>query len=332
MSLADQVDILSVLADESRVRLCALLHERELSVSDLVRITGLSQSRVSSHLGRLRDAAFVRDRRAGQHTMYALAKDTMPKTASLVLRDLFEAADATLRRDKKALERWTLERRGALPANFAGETERHYSPGRTWPALAMGLAALLELGDVLDLGSGDGSVAALLAPRVRKLVCVDHDPTMVEAAAQRLQGHAHVETRRADAARLPFAKASFDAALLFHSLTYMADPAKALAECRRVLRRRGRVVVLSLAAHEHADVTAPYGERHPGFAPARLGKLFRLAGFASPTVETVWREQRAPHFQVLLAVARVDALADTPSTPRRTVSSPSLERSSSAPR
>ena len=44
MDLAQYVNALNLLGDESRLRLCALLRERQLSVSDLVRVTGLSQS------------------------------------------------------------------------------------------------------------------------------------------------------------------------------------------------------------------------------------------------------------------------------------------------
>ena len=62
MTLAHCVETLTLLGDESRLRLCALLRERELCVSELVRLTGISQSRVSTHLGRLREAGFVRDR------------------------------------------------------------------------------------------------------------------------------------------------------------------------------------------------------------------------------------------------------------------------------
>ena len=63
MVLTHFVETLNLLGDESRIRLCALLRERELCVTDLVRVTGISQSRVSTHLGRLREAGFVRDRR-----------------------------------------------------------------------------------------------------------------------------------------------------------------------------------------------------------------------------------------------------------------------------
>jgi hypothetical protein len=47
MNLSQTVGTLNLLGDESRVRLCALLRAQELSVSELVRVTGLAQSRVS---------------------------------------------------------------------------------------------------------------------------------------------------------------------------------------------------------------------------------------------------------------------------------------------
>ena len=55
MDLPQYVGTLNLLGDESRIRLCALLRERELSVGDLVRVTGMSQSRVSTHLARLKE-------------------------------------------------------------------------------------------------------------------------------------------------------------------------------------------------------------------------------------------------------------------------------------
>jgi len=164
MSLAQYVGTLNLLGDESRIRLCALLRERELSVTDLVRVTGISQSRVSTHLARLREGGFVRDRRDGQHSFYLLAVNTLPVTAKAVLDEATSSADPTLEADQRRLLELEAEQRGKLPEAFAGEMHRHYSPGRTWESLVIGMAALLRLGDVLDVGSGDGAAAAYLAP------------------------------------------------------------------------------------------------------------------------------------------------------------------------
>jgi ArsR family transcriptional regulator len=296
------VETLNLLGDESRIRLCALLRERELCVTDLVRVTGISQSRVSTHLGRLREAGFVRDRRQGQQSFYGLSLDSLPETARAVLEQAVRSADPTLDGDQRRLAELDAERRGDAPV-FADDIERYYSPGRTWQSLSVGLAALLDLGDVLDVGSGDGSAAGSLAPYCRSLTCIDKSARMIEAARERLHKLPHVTARVADVHDLPFAPASFDAVLMFHTLTYAEEPARALLECARVLRPRGRLVLLCLDEHRQHEVTAPYGERHAGFSPAMVRELLGRTGLCVRTAEIACRESRKPHLQVVLAIA-----------------------------
>jgi ArsR family transcriptional regulator len=280
MDLSRCVETLNLLGDENRIRLCALLGTRELRVTDLVRVTGISQSGVSTHLGRLREAGFVRDRREGPQSFYALALDNLPSTAKAILHDATSSADPTLERDQKRLGELDAERRGGLPEAFVGEMERHYSPGRTWQSLAMGFSALLRLGDVLDVGSGDGAAVASVVPHCRTLTCVDIGARMVEAASERFAKHAE-------------------------------RPARALEECARVLRPGGRLVLLCLDQHKQRDITAQYGERHPGFSPREVRKLLSRAGLEIASSDVVCREAKKPHFQVILAIA--DKLRSTPS-------------------
>src|SRR5688572_8992159 len=63
---------LRALADPTRLRLMALLEEEELSVNELQEITGLGQSRISTHLGQLQDAGLIQSRREGKRTFYKL--------------------------------------------------------------------------------------------------------------------------------------------------------------------------------------------------------------------------------------------------------------------
>jgi len=303
MNLPHTIETLNVLGDESRLRLCALLRERELCVTDLVRVTGISQSRVSTHLGRLREAGFVRDRRQGAQSFYALAADALPGTARIVLDEANASTDPTLTGDRRRLHELDHERRQGLPETLTDERERDYSPGRTWQSLAVGMAALLKLGDVLDVGSGDGAAANVLAPRCRSLTCLDRNVRLVEAARARLSKHPHVRTLVADAHRLPFADASFDAVLVFHTLTYAERPQKVLDECARVLRPEGRLVVLCLDQHDQHEVTARYGERHPGFSPRVLRAMLARADFAVQSCDVASREAKKPHLGVLIAVA-----------------------------
>ncbi|MET0389772.1 MAG: metalloregulator ArsR/SmtB family transcription factor, partial [Polyangiales bacterium] len=147
MTLATYVETLNVLGDESRLRLCALLRGRDLCVSDLVHITGITQPRVSTHLGRLREAGFVLDRRKGAQAFYTLASD-LPPTVQTLLVSAEASADPLLEGDQRRLLELQAERRGGLAVSVADELERYYSPGRTWQSLVAGLAGLLRLGDV----------------------------------------------------------------------------------------------------------------------------------------------------------------------------------------
>ena len=79
------VEMLSTFADPNRIRLLRLLDETEISVGELVEITGLSQSRVSTHLSRLRKVGLVRQRRVGSSSLYRTDHDPVhPRRAHLV--------------------------------------------------------------------------------------------------------------------------------------------------------------------------------------------------------------------------------------------------------
>jgi ubiquinone/menaquinone biosynthesis C-methylase UbiE len=153
------------------------------------------------------------------------------------------------------------------------------------------------------VGSGDGAAAAVLAPYCRSLTCVDVNARLLEVARDRLARHPHVKVEQADAHALPFAAASFDDVLLFHTLTYTERPLVALEQCARVLRPGGRLVLLCLDEHQQPEVTAPYGERHQGFSKAAIIELLARAGLEIRAAEVACREARKPRLQVMLAIA-----------------------------
>ena len=305
-NLASTIDLLNLFSDSTRVRLMALLAREELSVAELTSVTQLPQSRVSTHLGKLREADVLRDRRAGASTFYALNEAGMPDEARKVWSLVStEVDDAVLETDRKRCEAILRARNGngRWPDVVAGEMERHYSPGRTWEATARGFVGLLSLGDVLDVGAGDGTIAELLAPRSKSYVAIDVSEKLITAARERLSAMKNVRCALADGHALPFEDASFDQVLLFNVLTCAEQPPKVLAEVARVLRRRGTAAVITLDAHDHAAVTAGYAHVHPGFRPNKLAKMLEKAGLTVRQCEVTSRERRAPHFNVVTAFA-----------------------------
>jgi len=305
-SLGATVGVLQLLGEPTRVRLLALLAEQELTVAELTSITELAQSRVSTHLAKLREAGILRDKKAGASTLYALNAAAMPAEASkLWALVAAEIDDAVLQTDRERCAAVLLARRsaGRWPDSVAGQMERHYSPGRTWESTARGLVGLVELGDVLDAGAGDGAIAQLLAPRARSYTCLDRSRPMIDAARVRLRDVATVGFHLGDIQALPFAAARFDHVLLLNVLASVAKPAAALAEAARVLRPGGRVAVVTLASHRHLKVTRAFAHNHAGFQPAALARLLSSAGLKSEQCEITSRERRPPHFQVVTAFA-----------------------------
>lgn len=298
---------LKVLSDPTRVRLLALLEREELTVAELAAITRLAQPRVSTHLARLKEADLVRDRRAGVSAYYRFNGDGLEPGESRLWEALRDSTDdPLLRQDAERLPAVLATR--AADQNWAdsvaGDMERHYSPGRTWEALARSTLPLLEPGDVLDVASGDGVLAELLAPHSHRYVCIDSSTRVVNAARERLRRHRHVEVLEGDMQALQFPAASFDLVLLMHALTYAERPAQAVAEAARVLRPGGRLVATCLGKHEHRAAVTPYGHVNLGFTARELRKHAEKAGLEVTVCEPVTREKRPPHFEVLTLLAR----------------------------
>ena len=298
---------LKVFADATRVRLLALLEREELTVAELSAITRLAQPRVSTHLAKLKEAGLVRDRRAGVSAYYRFDHGALDPAQQALWRTVSDGSDDPLLRQDAERVPAVLATRAAdqnWADSVAGDMERHYSPGRTWEALARTALPLLEPGDVLDIASGDGVLAELLAPHAGRYVCIDASPRVVAAAAERLRRFGNVQVREGDMHALPLEEGSFDLVVLMHALTYAGKPAQAVAEAARVLRPGGLLLLSSLAKHEHRAVVDAYGHVNLGFAEKELRRFLDRAGLELVSSETVTREKRPPHFEVISLIAR----------------------------
>lgn len=75
--LAELSHMLRVVADEKRLRILALLAHQELCVCDIMERLKMGQSLVSHHLGVLRQAGLVQDRRDAQWVYYSIDRCRM---------------------------------------------------------------------------------------------------------------------------------------------------------------------------------------------------------------------------------------------------------------
>jgi SAM-dependent methyltransferase len=155
---------------------------------------------------------------------------------------------------------------------------------------------------VLDVGCGHGDLCAAAAARGARPAGVDLADGMVEAARA---AHPGLEFRVADAEDLPFADATFDAALAAFVVNHLPRPERAAAEIGRVLAPGGRAAVamwdqpervefLGLldaamdAAHVERGMHLPPGPPAYRFADdGELRALLEGAGLGDVAIETV---------------------------------------------
>jgi ubiquinone/menaquinone biosynthesis C-methylase UbiE/predicted XRE-type DNA-binding protein len=305
LSLEQSTAICSLLADASRLRLLLLLEQHELSVAELTEVTGLAQSRVSTHLARLKRARLVQDKRSGNAALYSMAPaDDEISGLWSVLRDRLD--DTQLRVDRERAEQVVAQRKHGQTwaESVAGRMDLHYSPGRTWEATARALIGLLALGDVVDIACGDGVLAELIAERARSVTGVDVSPTVIAAARKRLARLANVEFAEGDMHSLPLATAGYDHVFLMHALSYTREPQTVLREAARLLRPGGRLIVAALAEHQHEETMRAYDHLNLGISPERLRRALGSCGLQVQQCRISSREARPPYFEVITALAQ----------------------------
>jgi SAM-dependent methyltransferase len=102
---------------------------------------------------------------------------------------------------------------------------------------------------VADIGCGEGALSAAAPASWRaRIIGIDASPTMLAACSPpRLQ---------ADARRLPFASAVFDAAVAVNMLYHLDDPVTALREAHRVLTAGGMFIAATISRHDSPELAA----------------------------------------------------------------------------
>ncbi|MGE3310049.1 MAG: ArsR/SmtB family transcription factor [Limisphaerales bacterium] len=305
--MAQTLKSLRALADPTRLRILALLDRAELSVHELQQITTLVQSRISTHLALLQDAALVQSRREGKRAFYRIANSHDPHVAeSLRLAQRAASELAEHESDGTNLRRILAQRENQAQLLFnqvAGRFDRSYGPGRSWQAFGQLLLRLLPPLTVADLGSGEGLLSELLALRCRSVIAVDNSEKIIAfgAAKARKSGLKNLEFRLGDLESPPIADGSVDVVILSQALHHAENPERALQSAHRILKSGGNLLALDLRQHSFEQARQLYGDRWLGFAESDLTRWLESAGFRAVEVSVVAREEQPPHFQTLLA-------------------------------
>ena len=165
-------------------------------------------------------------------------------------------------------------------ADIYAEAEMRRYP----PDLVLGLADPGHEDRHLDVGTGPGTLARLIAPHVISSVGTDVTPEMIDLCATQTPA---LNCVLADAHRLPFLDRSFTLVTCGSVYHHLEDPALAVAEAARVLRRGGRFLLIDMAGPDNPvrrqardEVERVRDYTHVGvLAPSQVRAMLEVNGF-----------------------------------------------------
>jgi len=269
-------DLLRVLGDPTRLRLLAGLGHGELAVSEITQVTGLSQPRVSRHLKLLCEARVLQRTRDQNEVYYRAALDEDRRARVNAALASLPEDDPVIARDQERLTAILDSRQVHARALLSQMGIRPLSPedrDEVRNAVYNLLADVLpeneegtQLGDLLDIGTGTGSMLRLLARRARRTVAVDRSREMrlVARATVLSQALANCTVQEGDMYSLSFQEGHFDIVAMDRVLGAAENPAAGMREAARVIKPGGHLLVVETAGSP-ADEEA-------------LGKWIRGAG------------------------------------------------------
>ena len=265
-------------AEKTRLRLLFLCREGELSVSELMQITGQSQPRISRHLKVLVDAGLLTRFREGTHAYYRLSESgkwtelletlvsSVPFDDDLISNDVTRLNGVKRNRASKALEFFNRNAAqwDAIRALHIDDSQVEHAFEALWPQKSVR--------HFLDIGTGTGRILEMVAPKVEAGIGIDMSRDMLAVARVNLEraGIKNCYVRHGNMNGLAFSDESFDLITFHLVLHYAESPGNALREASRVLRDGGRIVVIDFTTHQEANLAEERGHKWLGFADEEM--------------------------------------------------------------
>ncbi|MGI9598506.1 MAG: ArsR/SmtB family transcription factor [Acidimicrobiales bacterium] len=265
--------------ENTRLRIIAVVSEGELSVSELCRILGQTQPRVSRHLKLLCEAGLLDRHSEGTSAFYSPSRTEPGRSIFDTVLALVDPDDATVDADRRRLNKIRAERADAAGQYFEQIAGMWDGVRSLHVADAEVEQALLSITDrhridgrpissLLDIGTGTGRVLELFGDRIERGLGIDLSAGMLNLARSNLltNGLDHCSVRQGNVYALNVAPGSYDLAILHHVLHFLEDPGAAIAAACAALAAGGQLIIVDFAPHQLETLRTDHAHRRLGFA------------------------------------------------------------------
>jgi DNA-binding transcriptional ArsR family regulator/ubiquinone/menaquinone biosynthesis C-methylase UbiE len=352
MSTGDTVAALKAAAEPTRLRILALLALSELNVTDLTRILGQSQPRISRHLKLLSDAGLIERFKEGSWVYFHLAQaergqpalsqsghTALPQSGlaaaelrhaalARTLLEFVDPADPVLVRDREKADTLKLERQAAAQAFFAEHAAKwdqirslHVAETEVEAAIVAALTRAAPINLLVDLGTGTGRMLDLLAGHYTNGLGIDVNQAMLAFARANLvaaglsgdpAARGNAQVRHGDLYHLGLSDGSAGAVIMHQVLHFLSDPQAAVREAARIVSPGGQLLIVDFAPHNLDFLRDTYAHERLGFQSATVEQWLREAGLIVSNIQNLTPATTAGDNQLTVSLWLATRPAMTP--------------------
>lgn len=313
------IQAMKAAGEPTRLRILLLLDRSELTVSEICRILGQSQPRISRHLKLLCDAGLLIRRAEGTSAFYHHAPEPFARQFLSAMRPLADLDSEIVGRDQQQLAQVRADRAELAARSYEKVAhEAALLEGRKVSAEDVERAMLdavggRRIGTLLDIGTGTGRVLELFAPQIDNGIGIELNREMLNLARTQLDaaGLEHCSVRYGNAYTLDISAGTVGLAVLHDVLHYLDEPARAIEQAALTLDADGRLLIVDFAAHKIEDLRADHAHRRLGFTDAEVIEWCETAGLTVVSLShlnppqatriddeqltvTIWKAGRSP--------------------------------------
>ncbi len=284
---------LKAAGEETRIRILALFNSGEFTVTEIVTILRQSQPRISRHLRLLCEAGLLERHREGTWIFYRLSEIGPRADFVKSLMNFIPTNDQILQHDQKQIEQVKMERK-MIAAHFFQKNAKNwdkirslYVPEKEVEEYLLEVTSDMVIEDFLDVGTGTGRMLELFAQRTKHGTGIDLSREMLAVARSHLENNKirHLQVRQGDMYDLALKDETMDL-VLFHQVLHFADnPLAAIKETSRILKKKGRVVIVDFLPHEMEKLREKYAHRRLGFSKEEVTDWCEMAGLETLSIK-----------------------------------------------
>ena len=322
----DLIQAMKAAGEPTRMRIVLVLHRSELTVTELCRILGQSQPRVSRHLKLLCDAGLLARQAEGTSAYYRHARSPLAQQFLSAMRPLANLDSQVVSRDQQQLARIRAERAELAAHSYEKITQEaellqgQHVPTAEVEAAMLRLVGKQDIGRLLDIGTGTGRVLELFAPRVDAGLGIELSRDMLNLARTQLDPKHldHCSVKHGNAYNLDVEIGTVSLAVLHHVLHFLDEPARVIEQATRTIEASGHLLIVDFGPHLIEALRTDHGHSRLGFTDEEVVEWCETAGLVDVEISHLELEHSdPPSLTVTLWVATQGA--DAPRVPKLVV-------------